>query len=55
MLDERLRGADDAVIASRSHVEGRVLVTLNLDFGNLQGYPSLTARWDYRPQAQETR
>lgn len=39
VLDERLRGADDAVIASRSQVEDRVLVTLDLDFGNIQAYP----------------
>jgi predicted nuclease of predicted toxin-antitoxin system len=37
--DERLAGAEDRVIASRSQEERRVLVTLDLDFGNLRTYP----------------
>jgi predicted nuclease of predicted toxin-antitoxin system len=39
VADERLAGADDSVIASRSQEEGRVLVTLDLDFSNLRMYP----------------
>ena len=39
VADERLAGADDSVIASRSRAEERVLVTLDLDFGNVQAYP----------------
>jgi predicted nuclease of predicted toxin-antitoxin system len=39
VADERLTGSDDAVIASRSRAEDRVLVTLDLDFGNIQAYP----------------
>ena len=41
VADERLQGADDAVIASRARVEDRVLVTLDLDFGNVRAYPPL--------------
>ena len=38
--DERLAGADDTVIASRSRSDDRVLVTLDLDFSNVRAYPS---------------
>ncbi len=37
--DERLEGASDAVVARRSQEEDRVLVTLDLDFANVQNYP----------------
>jgi predicted nuclease of predicted toxin-antitoxin system len=37
--EERLAGADDSVVASRSKEEGRVLVTLDLDFSSIQTYP----------------
>ena len=39
VADERLAGVDDAVIASRSRSEDRVLVTLDLDFSNVFAYP----------------
>ena len=39
VADESLTGADDSVIADRARVEDRVLVTLDLDFGNVQAYP----------------
>ena len=39
VVHERLMGADDIVIASRSKAEDRVLVTLDLDFSNVQAYP----------------
>ena len=39
VFDERLAGADDSVIASRSRAEDRVLVTLDLDFSNIRAYP----------------
>ena len=39
VFDERLMGADDTQIASRCRAEGRVLVTLDLDFGNIRAYP----------------
>jgi predicted nuclease of predicted toxin-antitoxin system len=37
--EEQLSGADDQVIAVRVQREGRVLVTLDLDFSNIQAYP----------------
>ena len=39
VADQDLPGADDAVIASRSRSEDRVLVTLDLDFANVLAYP----------------
>jgi predicted nuclease of predicted toxin-antitoxin system len=39
VFDERLGGADDSVIASRSRAEDRVLITLDLDFSNIRVYP----------------
>jgi predicted nuclease of predicted toxin-antitoxin system len=39
VFDEGPVGADDPVIASRSWAEDRVLVTLDLDFSNIQAYP----------------
>jgi len=39
VFDERLVGADDLLIASQSRAEGRVLVTLDLDFSNIRAYP----------------
>jgi predicted nuclease of predicted toxin-antitoxin system len=37
--DERLSGADDHVVAARVQREGRILVTLDLDFSNIRAYP----------------
>jgi len=37
--EQRLSGADDAVLFDRCRAESRVLVTLDLDFANVQGYP----------------
>ena len=39
VFDERLVGADDSVIASRSRAEDRILATLDLDFSNIRAYP----------------
>jgi predicted nuclease of predicted toxin-antitoxin system len=39
VAEECLAGADDSVIASRSRSDDRVLVTLDLDFSNVQAYP----------------
>lgn len=36
---EALSGAEDAVIASTSRSEDRILVTLDLDFANIRAYP----------------
>jgi predicted nuclease of predicted toxin-antitoxin system len=37
--DENLSGADDERIARASRSEGRILVTLDLDFANIRAYP----------------
>ena len=39
VADERLTGAEDSAIAFRSRTEGRVLITLDLDFANVRAYP----------------
>jgi hypothetical protein len=39
VANERLAGADDTVIASRSRSDDRVLLTLDLDFSNVRAYP----------------
>jgi len=36
--DENLSGSDDQMIATRARNEGRILVTLDLDFANIQAY-----------------
>ena len=37
--DESLSGADDRTIADQSCAEGRILITLDLDFANIRAYP----------------
>ena len=37
--DEDLSGADDSVIAAQVRSEGRILLTLDLDFADIQAYP----------------
>ena len=37
--DENLSGADDETVASTSRSEGRILVTLDLDFANIRAHP----------------
>jgi predicted nuclease of predicted toxin-antitoxin system len=39
VVDERLQGSDDSVLASRAQQEDRVLVTLDLDFSSIRTYP----------------
>ena len=39
VADEDLSGADDEAVASASRSEGRILVTLDLDFANIRAYP----------------
>ena len=39
VLDERLGGAADPTIAKVCQDEGRILMTLDLDFANIQTYP----------------
>ena len=37
--DEELSGAGDSVLSERCRAEDRVLMTLDLDFANVQAYP----------------
>lgn len=37
--DESLAGSDDEGIAARVRSEGRILLTLDLDFANIRAYP----------------
>jgi len=37
--DQGLRGTEDEVIAAAVSREGRVLITLDLDFSNIRAYP----------------
>jgi predicted nuclease of predicted toxin-antitoxin system len=39
VADESLSGSDDEAVAARSRSEGRILITLDLDFSNIQAYP----------------
>ena len=39
VAEERLTGAEDSAIAVRCRAEGRVLITLDLDFANIRAYP----------------
>jgi predicted nuclease of predicted toxin-antitoxin system len=38
VADEKLTGADDSALFERCQAQGRVLLTLDLDFGNVQAY-----------------
>jgi len=38
VAEQKLSGAEDSVLFERCRVEGRVLVTLDLDFANVQAY-----------------
>jgi predicted nuclease of predicted toxin-antitoxin system len=37
--EENLSGADDSILSNHCRAESRVLVTLDLDFANVQAYP----------------
>jgi predicted nuclease of predicted toxin-antitoxin system len=39
VADEHLSGAKDDAVAAASRSEGRILVTLDLDFANIRAYP----------------
>jgi len=39
VADQRLTGSDDAGLFERCQAEGRILLTLDLDFGNVRAYP----------------
>jgi predicted nuclease of predicted toxin-antitoxin system len=37
--DQKLAGADDSAVFERCQAQGRILLTLDLDFSNVQTYP----------------
>lgn len=37
--DQDMTGVDDSALFARCQAEGRILLTLDLDFGNVQAYP----------------
>ena len=39
VADEHLSGTDDVVLIARCRDESRVLMTLDLEFGNIKAYP----------------
>jgi predicted nuclease of predicted toxin-antitoxin system len=39
VAQQKLSGADDSVLFERCRAESRVLVTVDLDFANVQAYP----------------
>jgi len=53
--DEKLSGAGDSVLSERCRAEERVLMTLDLDFANVQAYPpkSHPGIVVFRPKSQD--
>lgn len=53
-LDEQLGGSSDAQIFGACQAEGRILVTLDLDFSDIRAYPpaSHLGIWVLRPNTQ---
>ncbi len=39
VADQKLSGADDLAVSERCQAEDRILLTLDLDFANVQAYP----------------
>jgi predicted nuclease of predicted toxin-antitoxin system len=39
VADQKLTGADDSALFKRCQTEDRILLTLDLDFSNVQAYP----------------
>lgn len=54
VVDEGLRGALDEVVLRACIAEGRILVTLDLDFADIRAYPpgSYPGIWVLRPARQ---
>lgn len=53
-LDEKLGGEPDSRIFEICQIEGRILVTLDLDFADIRQYPPATHAgvWVLRPSSQ---
>jgi predicted nuclease of predicted toxin-antitoxin system len=56
VFDEKLSGTDDAALSERCRTESRVLMTLDLDFANVQAYPpkSHSGIVVFRSKSQDT-
>ncbi|MGB2676989.1 MAG: DUF5615 family PIN-like protein [Candidatus Acidiferrum sp.] len=54
---EKLSGADDAQLFESCQAEGRILITLDLDFANVYAYPPSSSAGIVvlRPRRQDTR
>lgn len=39
VVEQKLSGTDDLILFEHCRIEGRVLMTLDLDFANVQAYP----------------
>src|SRR5260370_26392825 len=58
VLDERLSGSTDDLLWSRVVADGRLLITLDLDFSDVRRFRPGTHPWDFldsRPQHQQPR
>lgn len=57
VAQEQLSGAQDATVLQACIVEGRVLITLDLDFADIRAYPPGThpGIWVLRPSRQTFR
>ena len=49
--DQGLRGHEDQEIAEVCRQEGRILLSFDLDFSNIQMFPPRAPRGPHRPQA----
>ena len=52
VAEQKLSGADDSVLFERCRAESRVLVTLDLDFANVQSLSSRISFWDCSRQVK---
>jgi predicted nuclease of predicted toxin-antitoxin system len=55
VADQKLSGSDDTTLAERCRTEDRILLTLDLDFANVQAYPpkSHSGIIVFRPNSQD--
>jgi predicted nuclease of predicted toxin-antitoxin system len=57
VADENLSGSDDHVLVERCRIDGRIFMTLDLDFANIQAYApqSLSGIIVFRSKSQDKR
>jgi predicted nuclease of predicted toxin-antitoxin system len=55
VADQKLSGSDDSTLVERCRTEDRILLTLDLDFANVQAYPpkSHSGIVVFRPNSQD--